>query len=248
MKKLSVLGVRVDSVSLEEVKSIATAAIEKKEPALFISLGSLTVMQARKDPIYKTLIEQAKLVICDSAGVAKAVKYLQRTEIPRLSGIDLIPVFAAMSVKKGYRIFLFGAKESVVAEACRNLTVTFPGVNICGYLNGYFDIINQNDVKETIKRSAPDILLAGLGQPLQEKWLSTNLIELGVPVAVGVGGSFDVIAGRIKRAPLFFRRLGLEWLFRMIIEPWRLRRNFVLINFILSILKEKFIGGKQKYG
>lgn len=248
MKKLSILGVRVDDVSLEEIKNVTEEAIQNKKPSLFVSLGSLTVMLARKDPAYKDLIVQSKLVICDGAGVAKAVKVLHGKEIEKYSGIDLVPEFFRMSVKKGYRIFLIGAKEKVIVEAVLRLKSSYPGIDICGYLNGYSDIINDEKVKEIIKKQSPDILLLGLGQPRQEIWLSNNLKDLAVPVTMGIGGSFDVIAGKIKRAPSWFRRTGLEWLFRMFIEPWRFKRNLALIMFIILIIKNKFIGGKYNNG
>jgi len=248
MEKLSILGVRVDLLGLEEIQSVTSEAIQKRIPSLFISLGSLTVIRARKDPEYKDLIENSRLVICDGAGVAKAAKILSGTNITRLSGIDLVPVFARLAVEKGYRIFLMGAKEDVIAEAARKIRNSFPGVNICGYLNGYFDIINDEKVKETIKKHSPDILLLGLGQPKQEKWLSSRLKELNVPVVMGVGGSFDVLAGNKKRVPGFFRKLGLEWLVRMILEPWRAKRNLALVLFVLLVIKEKIIGGKEKNG
>lgn len=248
MKKLSVLGIRVDKVNVEEIQNMADNAIRLKQPSMFVSLGSLTIIQARKDPAYKNLIERSKLVICDGAGVSKALKFLQGEDLERISGIDMVPVFARLSADKGYRIFLLGAKEDIINEAARELKKSFPGINICGYLNGYFDIINDIKVKEVIKRHCPDILLVGLGQPKQEKWLYQNLEELAVPVSMGIGGSFDVISGNVKRAPGFFRKKGLEWLFRMLIEPWRIKRNLALVAFILLVIKEKFNGGKQKHG
>ncbi|OGF45617.1 MAG: hypothetical protein A2452_00060 [Candidatus Firestonebacteria bacterium RIFOXYC2_FULL_39_67] len=245
MKKLSILDVRVDSVFLEEIKQITLHLIAEKKSSIFVSLGSLTVMLARKDLAYRALIAEAELVICDGAGVALALKYLTGEEIPRIPGVDLVPFFAKLSEEKGFKLFLLGAKEDVINRANDLLKINFPNVNICGYLNGYFDIINSNEVIKTIKRASPDILIVGLGQPAQEKWLKENLKDLSVPVTIGVGGSFDVIAGKIVRAPVIFRKLGLEWLFRMIIEPWRIKRNFALVGFVCLIIKNKFKGGKE---
>ncbi|OGF48847.1 MAG: hypothetical protein A2231_07400 [Candidatus Firestonebacteria bacterium RIFOXYA2_FULL_40_8] len=245
MRKLSILGVRVDNVSLEEIKNISLRLIAERRPSIFVSLGSLTVMLARKDPSYKELIDEAALVICDGAGVAGGLRYLVKEEIPRIPGVDLIPFFAKLSEERGCKIFLLGAKEEVITNAAVSIKKSFPNINICGYLNGYFDIIHCSAVISTIKRTAPDILLVGLGQPGQEKWLRDNLAELAVPVSIGIGGSFDVISGKLSRAPLVFRKLGLEWLFRMLLEPWRVRRNLALVGFFSLIIKNKFMGGKE---
>ncbi|MFH1074678.1 MAG: WecB/TagA/CpsF family glycosyltransferase [Candidatus Firestonebacteria bacterium] len=245
MKKLSLLGVRVDDVSLEEIKSISLSLIAGQKPSMFVSLGSLTVMQARKDQGYKALIDEAELVICDGSGVSSAIKYLTGEKIRRIAGVDLVPFFAELSEEKSCKLFLLGAEEDVIKKAADLLKKRFPGANICGYLNGYFDIINSVEVISTIKKASPDILLVGLGQPLQEKWLKDNLKALSVPVTMGVGGSFDVIAGKFARAPVVFRKSGLEWLFRMIIEPCRIKRNFALIGYVFLIIKNKFRGGKE---
>ncbi|OGF49203.1 MAG: hypothetical protein A2044_06350 [Candidatus Firestonebacteria bacterium GWA2_43_8] len=232
-------------MTLEEIGSISLELISKREPSIFISLGSLTVMQARKDPAYRALIKEAALVICDGAGVSSAVKFLSGRKIERLTGVDLVPFFFKLAEEKGLKIFILGSKKDVIAEAARVLKKSYPKADICGYLDGYFDIINPVEVINVIKKTSPDILLVGLGQPRQEKWLKENLKALAVPVTMGVGGSFDVIAGKIKRAPVVFRKLGLEWLFRMMIEPWRLKRNAALAGFIYLIIKNKLTGGKE---
>lgn len=244
MEKLSVLGIRVDNLALEEIGRVTLRLISEKKPSIYISLGSLTVMLAKKDAAYKNIIESAELVICDGFGVKAAIRLLTGKKLPRLTGVELVSFFAGLAEKKGCRIFLLGASEAVIKEAKNQLEKSFPALIICGYSNGYSDIIITNEVKKKIKEAAPDILLAGLGQPRQEKWLSENSRELGVPVSLGVGGSFDVISGKIKRAPLLFQKLGLEWLFRMLLEPRRIKRNFVLLKYLMLIIKDKITGGK----
>jgi len=245
VKRLSLLGIRVDSVTREEIKQISLRLIAEKKPSLFVSLGTLTLMLARKDPAYRQLLEEAELVICDGAGVVSGLKYLTGEKITRQTGVDLVPFFAELAAEKGLKLFLLGAEQEVIEKAAAVLKRELPGVNICGFLNGYFDIINSSEIIDKIKKVSPDILLVGLGQPAQEKWLKANLNALAVPVTMGVGGSFDVIAGKIPRAPVFFRKTGLEWFFRMVLEPRRFKRNLVLLKFVFLIIKNKVTGGNK---
>jgi N-acetylglucosaminyldiphosphoundecaprenol N-acetyl-beta-D-mannosaminyltransferase len=135
-------------------------------------------------------------------------------------------------------VFLLGSKDGVAQNAAKRLQALFPGLNVVGTHHGYFT--DHDAIIAHIRSVKPDLLFAGLATPEQEMWISTNLSAMGVPVVMGVGGSFDVISGALKRAPVFMQRAGLEWLFRLLLQPWRIGRIKDLPLFIFNVLKLKF--------
>jgi len=155
------------------------------------------------------------MVIADSAGIAWAVKFLHGKGVRRLAGIDLIDTICEISSREGYRIALLGAKPGVAREAGEKLSSRHPGLIISGTFHGYFSHDEEPALFDKIRALKPDIILAGLAVPHQEKWISRHLEEFGASIVMGVGGSFDVLSGRLKRAPVFMQRAGLEWLFRL---------------------------------
>jgi N-acetylglucosaminyldiphosphoundecaprenol N-acetyl-beta-D-mannosaminyltransferase len=134
---------------------------------------------------------------------------------------------------------MLGAKQEIIESAVDKLKAAFPGVNIAGYRNGYFSREEENEVIELIRNSKSNILLAGLNSPFQEKWLYNNLNRFNVQIVMGVGGSFDVISGKLRRAPHIMQNLGIEWLYRLAQEPWRINRMRDLPKFVINILKIK---------
>lgn len=141
------------------------------------------------------------------------------------------------SSQKGYRVFLLGAKIGVAEKAAKILSDKYKGLNIVGIRDGYFE--DENSVIEEIKKANPDILFVAMGSPKQEYWIKNNMYKLSVPLCMGIGGSLDVICGNIKRAPNWMCSLGLEWLYRLIKEPWRFKRMSVLPIFLIKALKER---------
>jgi N-acetylglucosaminyldiphosphoundecaprenol N-acetyl-beta-D-mannosaminyltransferase len=148
----------------------------------------------------------------------------------RVTGIDLMLKIVEMCARQGLKIFLLGSEPGVAEEAASKLIESFPGINIVGTYHGYFE--KDNEVVKAIKDTKPDILFVGLGAGRQEKWLSKHLKELGVPIAMVIGGSLDVISGRKKRAPKWSQKLYIEWLYRLITEPERWKRQLALPKFL----------------
>jgi N-acetylglucosaminyldiphosphoundecaprenol N-acetyl-beta-D-mannosaminyltransferase len=241
MNKLSLFDVRVDEITLNEVINKVKQFIKKKSPHYLISLGSLTILLARKDKELREIIKRADLVLCDSVGVQWGLKFLYDIKIEKISGVDLIPILCDVAVQNKYRLFFLGSTKEVIKKAVENVKRRYKGINICGFSDGYFDIKKEDLIKKWIKKSKPDILLVGLGQPFQEKWIFKNLNYLKVPLCIGIGGSFDVLGGKVKRAPLFFQRIGFEWFFRLVQEPWRIKRVVKLLCFIGLIIKTKML-------
>lgn len=150
-----------------------------------------------------------------------------------------MPNICREAAKKGYKIFLYGSKEDINKSAFEKLQNIYPGIQIVGRANGYLKDDEMPNLMKEINQSGADILFVALGSPKQEQWIEANLPKLNVKVCQGIGGTLDTIAGRVERAPVFFRKAGLEWLYRLIREPKRIRRQSALPIFALKILKEK---------
>lgn len=230
-----VLGVKIDRLNTRQV-------IEKLEE--FISSGkSHQVVYINVDCInrcffdkrYGKIVEEADLVYPDGMGVAWASK-LTHTPLPeRVNAGDFLPQLCHICVHKGYRIYLLGGQGWVVRKAAENLCREFPGLHIVGTHHGFFQTEEEGDIIEDINHSGAHILLVGLGVPTQEKWIRRNLDKLKPAVCWGVGGLFDYYSLRIRRAPVFLRRIGLEWAFRLLLEPKRLWRRYMVGNFIFLL-------------
>ncbi|MFH1710256.1 MAG: polysaccharide pyruvyl transferase CsaB [bacterium] len=226
-ERISILGVGIDNLKMEDAVKKAEELLSSKDPGLIVTPNPEMIMASLKDVELREIINSAYLSVADGVGLMVAGRMLGRRFKQRIAGIDLMMEL----VKKGRRIFLFGGKEGVASDAAKNLNA-----NVVGTFHGYS--MNDQLVIDSIKKAKPDILFVGLGSPKQEKWAAKHLKELGVPLVMCVGGSLDVISGHVKRAPFIMRRIGIEWLWRLITEPKRGRRMLVIPAFILKILKK----------
>ncbi len=188
---------------------------------------------------FRDVVNAAHMVKADGIGVVWAARVLGLPVRDRIPGIDLMEELCRLSAEKGYRVFFLGGEPGVAAQAARRLAARFPGLAVAGTHHGYFGASDEPAVLDLIRAARPDILFVALGSPLQDYWIRQHLNELEVPVCVGVGGSLDVFAGRLRRAPIWMRRLGLEWLYRAIQEPWRMRRWTSIPRVISFSLKKK---------
>ncbi|MCK4450446.1 MAG: WecB/TagA/CpsF family glycosyltransferase, partial [Anaerolineae bacterium] len=150
---------------------------------------------------------------------------------------------AALAAQKGYSLFLLGAAPGVAVATAARLCQTYPGLRIAGTHAGSPALEEEDEIVRLIQRAKPDILFVAYGAPQQDKWIARNLERLGVPVAMGVGGAFDFISGRAKRAPRWLQRVGLEWLHRLLHEPWRWRRMLALPRFVWLVVRERLTKG-----
>lgn len=226
----------VDLISLETFRSQIKEKISQRSPSQIVTLNSLMYNLAKNDKELAAAISSSEFIVADSIGVALGVRFLSGKKINRLPGIDLINELCRVAAQNGYRLFLLGAREGIAQKAAEKLLSKYPGLIIAGTHHGYFKDL---PIINIIKSARADILLVALAMPFQEEWIAANIKELGVPVVMGVGGSFDVLSGNLKRAPLWMQKAGLEWLFRLIQEPGRITRILDLPFFVLNMIQLK---------
>ncbi len=241
-KRVNLLGVPVDCVDMSQSLAVVDAMVAGDRPATIIAVNPEKVMKARQDPALRRFLWNCGLLIPDGIGVVYAVRLLEKQHIERVSGADLMPAICASAAARGYTVFLFGATEAVNRRAAEVLQQSYPRLRIVGRHHGFVDDAGMPAVIEQINASRPDVLFVALGSPKQELWLERYLPQLNVKVCQGVGGTFDVIAGKLKRAPLFFRRYNLEWLYRLMREPRRAIRQAALPGFVYQLARLKLRG------
>lgn len=256
--RIKLFQVGIDRVDNQDTIQRIEEFIVSKKPHKVVTPDTLAVLRARKDSEYHAILKSADLVTPDGAGILWAAAALNYPLPERVTGIDIIHNICRLSAKKGYSLYLLGSYPGVASEAALNLSKKYPGIKVTGTHHGYFDgggRENCGDVKEgnsgknkneekiiaEIKEKRPDILLVGMGVPKQEKWINKNLKSLNVPVCMGVGGSFDVLSGRIPRAPLWMQRHGMEWVYRSIKQPNRAFRVLALFYFIWLVILGKMV-------
>jgi N-acetylglucosaminyldiphosphoundecaprenol N-acetyl-beta-D-mannosaminyltransferase len=234
LKERQILGIRFDALEMDEAVGIIESYIEERTPHLVVTLNAEMIVMAQEDQDFRSVLEEANLLVPDSIGIVWAGKL--RARVP---GIDMVDELAKRSARNGHRIFMIGSKEGVAEKAAAELTRRYPGLQVVGTHSGYFSEKEEAELIEEIRRASPDILFVGLGMGKQEKWIAQHLHHLGVPACLGVGGSFDVIAGEVKRAPTWTRRAGLEWLYRFIQQPTRLKRMLALPRFVYMVVRKR---------
>ena len=206
-----------------------------RQPARVVTLGAEMVMLAKREPGYREVINAADLVVADTVGILLAARALKTPLPQRVPGIEMLEELCAVCAARGWPVYLLGARGDTAAKAAAALASRHRGLRIAGTHHGYFTLDSQSAVIERIKQSGARLVLVALGFPRQEFWTRAHCAQLGGAVCIGVGGSFDVLAGRIKRAPHLLRRAGLEWFYRLVREPRRLRRQLVLPQFAMQV-------------
>ena len=238
-KKVTILGVPVDAITMGEAVARIDGFIEKRTPVLVATANAEMLMRATHDGALRRILQGAAMVTPDGAGTVWAAHHLGHAMPERVAGYDMVQELMREAPAKHRRIFFFGSAPGVADKAKKKAEQLYPGIEIVGTRNGFFAAADEPAIIEEIKAAHPDILLAALGVPKQEKWLAKHLSELGVPVSIGVGGTFDVMAGVMKRAPRWMQRAKLEWLFRGMMQPQRAGRLLALPRFVLKVHAQK---------
>jgi N-acetylglucosaminyldiphosphoundecaprenol N-acetyl-beta-D-mannosaminyltransferase len=238
MKSVQILGVRVEAVTLAETLAWIEAAVRARAPRQICTANPEFVMAAQQDGEFFALLNRADLVIPDGVGLLWAARWLGQSLPERVAGSDLIYRIAERAARLGWRLYLLGAAEGVAQKAAEALQARSPGLVVAGVYAGSPRVEDEDVIIERVRAARPDVLLVAYGAPAQDKWIARHRERLGVPVSMGVGGAFDFVAGAVRRAPRWLQRLGLEWLHRLVQQPWRARRIFTAaVRFPLAVLR-----------
>ena len=226
---VNILGIDIDKITMKEAVLRADSFFDGK-PHMVFTPNPEIILECEKDEELKNIINSADLKLPDGIGVVIASKIIKNPLIERVSGFD----YVCELLKTDRSFYLFGSKPGVPEKAMANLKEQ--GVNVVGCHNGYFD--DDKEIIEDIKTKKPDVLVVCLGAPKQERWIYKNMAELDVPISIGAGGTIDVLAGEVERAPVICQKLCIEWLYRTLKEPKkRLPRIAKLPLFIINVLK-----------
>jgi len=239
LSSVYILGVRVDCVTFQQTLELIETFIAQGTPHQIVTVNPEFVMMAQRNLAFRKVINQSALALPDGIGVWWASRYLGCPVPERVPGVDLVVRLAQLSACKGYRMYFLGAMPGVAARAAAMLQRRFPGAVVAGSYAGSPRIEENAAIVRRIRAQNPDILFVAFGAPAQDLWIARNLAALRVPVCVGVGGSFDYIAGVRPLAPQWMRKIGLEWFHRLITQPWRWRRMLALPLFVWCVLWSK---------
>ena len=243
MSRIDVLGVSFDDLTMDEAVEIALGFMQDRRACYACTPNPEIVMAAKGDAALRAALSGAELVLADGVGITKAAAMLGTPLKSRVPGIDFASNVISRLAERGGSVYLLGAKPLVAEAAAEKLSQTYPGIVIAGTNDGYFT--DDAPVIEKINAASPDFLMVCLGSPKQELWMSANAGRLSCGLMAGLGGSLDVLAGNVQRAPETWRRLGLEWLYRVIKEPKRLGRVMKLPAFVLEAAAE---GRRRRHG
>ncbi|AOT73232.1 N-acetylmannosaminyltransferase [Geosporobacter ferrireducens] len=239
MNRVEIMGVPIDAVDMPKAVDQAVAFFQQENLQVIYTPNTEIVMAAQQDPILLDAIKAANLVIPDGIGLIYASKILNKGLKERVTGVDLMGEVLSYCNQHGKSIYILGGKPGIAEVACKNIQIKFPEICISGFNDGYFQENETAAVIEKINQSNVDILFVGLGAPKQEKWIFQYRDKLKAKIAMGVGGGVDIWAGTVKRAPEVYQKLGLEWFYRLLKEPWRYKRMMSLPKFMIKVLFSK---------
>jgi len=235
---LSILGVPVSVFdSYGHALQLIRHRILSRQRTFCVAINPEKVYRARQDRQLRSILDSAHIRLCDGVGISLAALLLYGRPLLRCTGIDLFLRLIHLSAEEGWKIFLLGAPPDSNAAACRTLLNRYPGLRIAGSQGGYFKA--SSAVVEQINDSGADLLFVAMGTPRQELWISEHMPHLKPTFYMGIGGSLDVVSGASKRAPALFQKTGTEWMFRLLLQPSRLRRQMVLPLFAIEIFRAR---------
>lgn len=246
-KRITILGTNIDALTAKETINLVEKYVMKKRPLHLMGVNADKINMMRNNSRLKEIVNGCKIINADGASVVLASKFIGSKLPERVAGIDLMQDLVELSEKKGYSVYFLGAKQEVVENTAKILKQKYPELKVAGIHNGYFKEEDWLVIYKELKESNPDFVFVGITSPLKE-YLVDYLQKQGLNcVFMGVGGSFDVISGKIPRAPLWMQRMNLEWLFRVIQEPRRLFKRYFIGNwkFIINVVREKYSNKKK---
>jgi len=246
VQSIEILGCRLDLLDADQATDRIMQYVRDRASAQIVTLGTEMVVYAQRDSAFRDVVNRCALSLCDTVGLLTVARRRGAHLRERVTGVELVEHLCACAANDGIGVYFFGGAEGVAADAAAILEARFPGLRVAGTRNGFYTFDDEAQIVEAIRTSGAGLLFVGLGSPRQEMWLGRNLAATACGAAVGVGGSFDVLSGRVERAPQVWRRLGLEWLYRLIREPQRFRRQLALPYFVWLVTLERLGIGRQR--
>ncbi len=235
---VSIFGIPFSKMGMDETVHYLTASIEAGEQHHVVTANPIMVMAALENPGFAKVMSRADLIVPDGAGVVWAARYCGSPVAERVTGFDLMHRLLKEGEKRRWRVYLLGTSQDIIESAAEKLQLQYPQVKIVGYRNGFFTSEQDEEIIEEIRSLAPHLLFVARGME-KEGWNADYKEKLGVPFIMGVGGSFDVVSGKLKRAPGVFQKLKLEWLYRLLQEPSRYKRMLALPKFVVKVIRNK---------
>ena len=236
IEKASLFKVRVDKVSMAETLDRCEQFIRTRVPHQVVVVNVAKLVKAKRDQTLRRIINNADLVGADGVPLVWISKYLGDSIPGRVNGTDLMEELVKLSAEKGYSIYFLGARAEVVREVVRIYSEKYPELKVAGYRDGYFRPEEEGKVADEIRATGADIIFLAFGSPKKEMFVGQHMYRLNVPVVHGVGGSFDVIAGVTRRAPVWMQKWGLEWFYRFLQEPRRMWKRYLFTNTGFALL------------
>lgn len=241
-ERITILNTKIDVLNVQETINLVEEYVKQKEPLHLMGVNADKINELNVNIRLRQIVNSCGVINADGASVIKASRYLGKPLPERVAGIDLMQSLIGLSEKKGYSVYLLGAKQEVVEKTAEVLEKKYPKLRLVGIHNGYFKEAEWPQISEILKKMKPDFVFVGITSPMKEYLIEFLQDDGNDSVFMGVGGSFDVISGAIPRAPKWMQKMGLEWFFRVIQEPRRLFKRYFIGNwtFIIAIWKEKW--------
>jgi len=243
-KRRRFFGANIDLLTMDETLSAIESIIERREATQHVVVNVAKLVAMQQDVELKRVVNQCAIVNVDGQGVVWGARRLGINVPERVAGIDLFQRLIGLASRKHYRPYFLGATEDVVNSVVETLQIRYPELKIAGFRHGYFSKTDEPEIAKDIRDSNADMLFVGISSPKKEFFLQRNLGAMNVPFAMGVGGSFDIIAGKTRRAPVWMQRAGLEWFYRLLNEPKRMWKRYLSSNaaFLVMLTKAKIFG------
>ena len=245
-ERINIFGVLLDRIDYEQACRTIEAFLESGGSKVIVTPNAEIIMAARKNPELMEMLNSADLCLPGGIGVVIASRIFGKPLAERTTGFDLMMKVLGIAENRSLSVFLLGGKADVADKAAARIKEMFPGLKIAGTHHGYFNKDEEDKIIDVINDRNPDILLVAMGFPKQEVFMLENREKLKFCVSMGVGGSFDVLSGNVRRAPVIMQKAGLEWLYRLITQPWRFKRMMVLPLFLLEVIKHRLFYNKSQ--
>lgn len=239
-EKTKILTLNINNITMDKLIDKLLSDLETETKNLIFTPNSEIVVRAYDNPEFARILNSADYLVPDGAGLLMAARILGEPLQERVAGYDLMRNLLKSISDKDYSVYFLGGKPGIIDLAVKNVRKEFPEINMAGFHHGYLDRDNKKEIISEVNRKKPDLLFVGMGVPLQEEFFNTNFDDLNIKLGLAVGGSFDVLAGQTERAPLWMQKMYLEWFYRLLQEPKRIKRMLAIPRFLMLVLKEKF--------